>query len=35
VGVMRRSERDVDGSGWHDSLMMDLVVGDEVTGSGA
>ncbi len=29
VGVMRRSERDVDGAGWHDSLLMELVVGDE------
>jgi aminoglycoside 6'-N-acetyltransferase len=27
VGVMRRSERDVDGNGWHDSLLMELVVG--------
>lgn len=35
VGVMRRSERDIAGGGWHDSLLMELVVGDEVTGSGA
>jgi aminoglycoside 6'-N-acetyltransferase len=27
VGVMRRSERDADGQGWHDSLLMELVVG--------
>jgi RimJ/RimL family protein N-acetyltransferase len=26
VGVMRRSERDVGGDGWHDSLLMELVV---------
>lgn len=26
VGVMRQSERDADGSGWHDSLLMELVV---------
>lgn len=28
VGVMRRSERDADGRGWHDSLLMELVVGE-------
>jgi aminoglycoside 6'-N-acetyltransferase len=28
VGVMRRAERDVGGSGWHDSLLMELVAGD-------
>jgi aminoglycoside 6'-N-acetyltransferase len=28
VGVMRRYERDVDGGGWHDSLMMDLLAED-------
>jgi aminoglycoside 6'-N-acetyltransferase len=27
VGVMRRYERDADGSGWHDGLLMELVVG--------
>jgi aminoglycoside 6'-N-acetyltransferase len=27
VGVMRRAERDADEHGWHDSLMMELVVG--------
>jgi aminoglycoside 6'-N-acetyltransferase len=27
VGVMRRSERDADGRGWHDSYYMELVVG--------
>jgi aminoglycoside 6'-N-acetyltransferase len=26
VGVMRRYERDVDGAGWHDSLLMDLLA---------
>jgi RimJ/RimL family protein N-acetyltransferase len=26
VGVMRRSERDVDGEGWHDSLLMELLA---------
>jgi aminoglycoside 6'-N-acetyltransferase len=26
VGVMRRYERDVDGDGWHDGLLMELVV---------
>ncbi len=26
VGVMRRYERDVDGEGWHDSLLMDLLA---------
>jgi aminoglycoside 6'-N-acetyltransferase len=26
VGVMRRYERDVDGPGWHDGLLMDLLA---------
>jgi aminoglycoside 6'-N-acetyltransferase len=26
VGVLRRYERDVDGDGWHDGLLMELVV---------
>jgi aminoglycoside 6'-N-acetyltransferase len=26
VGVLRLSERDSDGRGWHDSLMMELVI---------
>ena len=26
VGMMRRSERDSDGDGWHDSLLMDLLA---------
>lgn len=26
VGVLRRSERDADGSGWHDTLLMELVA---------
>lgn len=29
IGVMRRYERDVDGEGWHDSLLMELLA-DEV-----
>jgi RimJ/RimL family protein N-acetyltransferase len=28
VGVMRSYERDVDGAGWHDGLLMDLLAGD-------
>lgn len=28
VGVMRQSERDADGGGWHDSLLMELLAGD-------
>ena len=27
VGVMRRYERDADGPGWHDGLLMELVAG--------
>ena len=30
VGVMRRYERDADGSGWHDGLLMDLLA-DELS----
>lgn len=30
VGVLRRYERDVDGSGWHDGLLMDLLAEDLV-----
>ena len=30
VGVMRRSERDADGEGWHDCLLMELLAGDEL-----
>jgi aminoglycoside 6'-N-acetyltransferase len=29
VGVMRQSERDVGGRGWHDSLLMELLAADE------
>jgi len=29
VGVMRLAERDSDGRGWHDSLMMELVIDPE------
>jgi aminoglycoside 6'-N-acetyltransferase len=29
VGIMRRYERDVDGDGWHDGLLMDLLAGEE------
>lgn len=28
VGVMRQSERDVDGGGWHDSLLMELLASE-------
>jgi aminoglycoside 6'-N-acetyltransferase len=28
VGVMRRYERDADGVGWHDGLLMDLLAGE-------
>jgi aminoglycoside 6'-N-acetyltransferase len=28
VGVMRQSERDADGNGWHDSLLMELLAGE-------
>jgi uncharacterized protein YndB with AHSA1/START domain/RimJ/RimL family protein N-acetyltransferase len=30
VGVMRRAERDADGSGWHDVLMMEYVVEEDL-----
>lgn len=30
VGLMRRYERDVDGDGWHDGLLMELLEGDLV-----
>jgi aminoglycoside 6'-N-acetyltransferase len=29
VGVMRQYERDTAGEGWHDSLLMDLLAGEE------
>jgi aminoglycoside 6'-N-acetyltransferase len=29
VGVMRRSERDADGDGWHDSLLMELIADEK------
>jgi aminoglycoside 6'-N-acetyltransferase len=29
VGVMRRSERDTGGEGWHDRLLMELLAGEE------
>lgn len=29
VGVMRSYERDVGGDGWHDSLLMELLAGEE------
>jgi aminoglycoside 6'-N-acetyltransferase len=31
VGVMRQYERDTDGGGWHDGLLMELVADDLVT----
>ena len=35
VGVMRRSERDVGGDGWHDSLLMEFVAGEDAEGPSA
>jgi aminoglycoside 6'-N-acetyltransferase len=32
VGVMRSYERDVGGEGWHDSVLMELLAGEEKTG---
>ena len=32
VGVMRCSERDVGGGGWHDSLLMEFVAGEDAEG---
>jgi aminoglycoside 6'-N-acetyltransferase len=29
VGVMRQAERDASGEGWHDSLLMELLAGEE------
>jgi aminoglycoside 6'-N-acetyltransferase len=29
VGIMRRYERDVNGRGWHDGLLMELLAGEE------
>jgi aminoglycoside 6'-N-acetyltransferase len=29
VGVMRSYERDADGQGWHDGLLMELLAGEE------
>jgi aminoglycoside 6'-N-acetyltransferase len=29
IGIMRSYERDADGRGWHDGLLMELVVGGE------
>jgi aminoglycoside 6'-N-acetyltransferase len=29
VGVMRQAERDADGHGWHDALLMELLAGEE------
>ena len=34
VGVMRAYERDVDGHGWHDALLMELVTGLDRAGLG-
>lgn len=28
VGIMRQYERDIDGRGWHDGLLMDLLAGE-------
>jgi aminoglycoside 6'-N-acetyltransferase len=32
VGVMRRYERDNDGNGWHDALLMELIAGEQSVG---
>jgi aminoglycoside 6'-N-acetyltransferase len=32
VGVLRAAERNTDGDGWHDSLLMELLAGEERTG---
>jgi aminoglycoside 6'-N-acetyltransferase len=29
VGVMRQAERDVDGTGWHDALLMELLADEQ------
>jgi hypothetical protein len=29
---MRRYEREADGVGWHDALLMDLIAGEELLG---
>jgi RimJ/RimL family protein N-acetyltransferase len=34
AGVLRRSERDADGRGWHDSLLMELLAGEPVRPAG-
>jgi aminoglycoside 6'-N-acetyltransferase len=34
IGVARRSERDPDGRGWHDSLMMDMLATELTSGDG-
>ena len=33
VGVLRRYERDLDGNGWHDGLLMDLLAEELEPGS--
>lgn len=30
VGVMRQAERNADGGGWHDVLLMELLAGDQL-----
>jgi aminoglycoside 6'-N-acetyltransferase len=32
VGVMREAERDVDGGGWHDALLMELLASERSVG---
>jgi aminoglycoside 6'-N-acetyltransferase len=32
VGVMRRYERDAQGEGWHDALLMELIAGEQRLG---
>ena len=29
VGIMRKAERDASGEGWHDTLLMELLAGEE------
>jgi aminoglycoside 6'-N-acetyltransferase len=30
VGIMRKAERDPEGEGWHDALLMELLAGEEL-----
>jgi RimJ/RimL family protein N-acetyltransferase len=35
VGIMHKAERDSDGQGWHDSLLMELIAGEDRSAAGA